>query len=147
MGIKPVVISNNRALDHFSDNAKTTILLTDYADIEYARIHKDALKDKYASIINLKNAKHKAKLITILSDDSTFSVWWAIVQDAKGVEARMNLKFKDNIKRYITKETNWRISSDEVIKPQLECIFGELFLNLKRGAQKLRVKLEDIEKT
>ena len=139
--------SYDRAIDHFSDDRKTNILLTDYDDIDYAKIHLGALRDKYKSIIDLKNEKHKAKLISMLSEDSEYLVWWAVIKESKDVEARMNLKYASHIRRYIARETNWRIGSDETIKPQLECIFGELFLNLKRGAQKLKVKLEDIEKS
>lgn len=43
------------------------------------------------------------------------------------------------------KNTTWRIGGDETIRPQLSVIFGELFIFLKRGAQVLRVKFEDIE--
>jgi hypothetical protein len=82
----------------------------------------------------------------MLAAGSAYQVWWSYVVDTKKVDQRLNLKYRDNIKRYITRETNWRVGSDETIIPRLECIFGELFLTLKRGAQKLKVKFEDIEK-
>jgi hypothetical protein len=58
----------------------------------------------------------------------------------------MDLKYKDNIRRYIMKNTSWRISANEAIRPSLQVIYGELFIILKRGSQTLRVKFEDIEK-
>ena len=44
------------------------------------------------------------------------------------------------------KNTNWRISANEAIRPSLQVIYGELFIVLKRGSQTLRVKFEEIEK-
>ena len=45
------------------------------------------------------------------------------------------------------KNTTWRIGGEETIRPQLSVIFGEIFIFLKRGAQELRVKFEEIEKS
>lgn len=145
---KPYLVTQSykRADDHFADDRKTNILLSDYEDIDYARIHKDALKDKFASIIDLRKAAHKEKLISMLSEGSAYTLWWAIVKDHKDIESRMNNKYAPNIRRLIRTQTDWRIGSDETIKPKVECIFGELFIILKRGGQVLRVKFEELEK-
>lgn len=136
-----------RAENHFADDRKTNILLSDYEDLDYARIHKDALKDPFASIIDLKKPAHKEKLVSMLCADAAYILWWAVIKDPKDMENRMNQQFAPHIRRLIRMQTDWRVGSDEVIKPKLACIFGELFLILKRGGQVLRVKLENLEKT
>ena len=62
------------------------------------------------------------------------------------IKKRVDLKYKSNIKRWITANTEWRIGADEIIKPALQVVFGELFIILKRGSQTRRIKFEDIEK-
>ena len=63
------------------------------------------------------------------------------------VKKRMDLKYKNNIHRYIMKHTNWRIGTTDIIRPSLQVIYGELFIILKRGNQTLRIKFEEIEKS
>ena len=130
------------------DENKTGILLTDYDDIGLANIHKAAVRaDKYASVINLNNQKHAAKLQEMLADDSPYQLYWSVVKDLESVKKRVDVKYKDHIRRYIQKNTTWRIGGDETIRPQLSVVFGELFIFLKRGAQELRVRFEEIEKS
>jgi hypothetical protein len=138
--------SYDRAIDHFED-AKENILFTDYDQLGLAQIHFSAIKnDKYASIINLKNPKHQLKVTQMLSDDSKYKVYWAIVKSIEEIKKRVDLKYNNNIRRYIQKNTSWRIGSDETIRPSLQVIYGELFIILKRGNQTLRIKFDEIEK-
>ena len=138
--------SYHKAFDHFED-PKTDILLTDYDQLGLAQIHFSAVKhDKYASIIDLTNPKHKEKILQMFDADSGYRLFWAIVKSADDIKKRMNLKYKDNMRRYIMKHTTWRIDASEAIRPSLQVIYGELFIILKRGSQTLRVKFEDIEK-
>ena len=116
-----------------------------YIDVN---IHKTAVKtDKYAAVINLNNPKHLEKLESMLEPNSAYKIYWSVVKDMESIKKRMDMKYKDNIRRYIMKNTTWRIGGDETIRPQLSVIFGELFIFLKRGAQELRVKFEEIEKS
>ena len=137
---------------HAGDNNITEptigILLTDYDDIGLANIHKTAVKnDKYASVINLTNEKHLKKLEEMLAEESLYKLYWSVVKDLDILKRKVDVKYKDNIRRYIQKNTTWRIGGDETFRPQLSVIFGELFIFLKRGAQELRVKFEEIEKS
>ena len=126
---------------------KIPLLVTDYDDIGLANIHKAAVKtDKYAAVIHLNKPSHLQKLESMLEADGAYKIYWSVVKDMESIKKRIEVKYKDNIRRYIMKNTNWRIGGDEVIKPQLSVIFGELFVFLKRGAQELRVKFEEIEK-
>lgn len=134
------------AFDHFEES-KTDILLTDYDQLGLAQIHYSAVRqDTYASIIDLTNPKHKEKIIKMLHPDSDYRLYWAIVKSVDELKKRLNLKYKDNIHRYVMKQTSWSIGGDEVLRPSLQVIYGELFIILKRGNQTLRVKFEDIEK-
>jgi hypothetical protein len=136
----------HRAFDHFEET-KTDILLTDYDQLGLAQIHLSAVKhDKYASIIDLTNPKHKEKILQMFHAESGYRLYWAIVKSVDDVKKRMDLKYKDNIRRYSMKNTSWRISANEAIRPSLQVIYGELFIILKRGSQTLRVKFEEIEK-
>lgn len=138
--------SYDKAFDHFEET-KTDILLTDYDQLGLAQIHYSAVKhDKYASIMDLTNPKHKAKILEMMHPDSEYRLFWAIVKSIDAVKKRMDLKYKDHIRRYIMKHTTWRIDASEAIRPSLQVIYGELFIILKRGSQTLRVKFEDIEK-
>ena len=138
--------SYDKAFDNF-EATKTDILFTDYDELGLAQIHYSAVKkDKYASIIDLTNPKHKQKILEMFHADSGYRLFWAIVKSIDDVKRRMDLKYKDNMRRYITKQTTWRIDVSEAIRPSLQVIYGELFIILKRGNQSLRVKFEDIEK-
>ena len=135
----------DKAFDHF-EATKTGILFTDYDQLGLAQIHYSAVKnDKCASIIDLTNPKHKAKILEMLHPDSEYRLFWAIVKSIDEVKKRLDLKYKDNIRRYIMKQTTWRIDASEAIRPSLQVIYGELFIILKRGNQTLRVKFEDVE--
>lgn len=134
-----------RAFDHFEE-AKVNLLFTDYDQKGLAEIHYSAVKhDKYASIINLKNVKHKEKVKEMLNADSKYHIYWAIVKDIKDIKKRIDLKYKSNIRRFIAQNTDWRIGAEESIKPALQVVFGELFIILKRGSQTRRVKFEEIQ--
>lgn len=135
-----------RAFDHFEES-KTNILLSDYDQLGLAQIHLSAVKhDKFASIIDLSNPKHKEKLFEMFKDDSGYRLYWAIVKSVDEIKKRIDLKYKDNMRRYLMKHTTWRIDASETIRPTMQVIYGELFLILKRGSQTLRVKFDDIEK-
>ena len=140
--------SYHRAANHFTRTDKVNILLTDYDDAALANIHLAAIKqDKYAAIIDLSNRKHLLKIQEMLSEDSKYNVYWSIVKDLEAVKKSVDLQYKERIHRYVLKETSWRIGGNDTISPQLQVIFGELFVILKRGSQELRVKFEDIEKS
>ena len=137
--------SYDKAIDHFED-PKQNILFTDYDQLGAAQIHYSAIKnDKYAALINLSNPKHKLKVSEMLCDDSNYHVYWAIVKSVDEIKKRLSLKYTANIRRYIQKNTTWRIGSDETVRPSLQVVYGELFIILKRGNQTLRIKFEEIE--
>ncbi len=139
--------SYTRGIDHFSEAERINILVSDYDDLNYASVHYNAVKkDKYASIIHLDNPNHRNKLDEMLHGDK-YIVYWCIVKSTEELEKRLDLKYKDHIRRYIKKSTKWRIGSDETIKPKFEVVFGELFLTIRYSNEKIRVKFDEIEKS
>lgn len=137
-----------RAVDHFSDELKTDILLSDYSDPGQAKIHLNAVKaDKYAALLDLEKPDHMSKLQEMMQEGSKYRLFWAVVRSASDLEKAVNAKYKDHMRRYITVNTNWRIRGDDTIHPSLQISFGELFIVLKYGSQRLRVKFEEIEKS
>lgn len=135
-------------IDHFDNNLKEPLLLTDYNDFNLARVHYNAVKkDKYAAIIDLEKDEHRQKVMGLLRSESKYIVYSAFVNNVQKIKERADFKFDASIRRYITKNTNWRIGSDKTINPQLQLIFGELFVIIKYAGQQLRIKLADLERT
>jgi hypothetical protein len=102
--------------------------------------------DKYAAIIDLANGTHEEKIRSMLHPGSKYALYWSIVKDVDELQKRLDYKYKDNIRRYILKNTNWRVGGDEKIRPSFQVTFGELYIIIKRGAQTIRVKFDEIEK-
>ena len=136
-----------RVAGHFSDEQKISLLVSDYDDLGLAKVHVNAVKhDRYAAILDLKKLEHRKKLGEMLLENSKYRIFWCIVKSAKDLEARVNMRWKENMRRYIDKHTNWRIDRDTALRPSLQVTFGELFIILKYGSQTLRVKFEEIER-
>ena len=151
IGLKKTLLvaqSYSNGFDHFAEVHKTDILLTDYDDIGLAKIHLAAIKaDKYAAVLDITKEKHLQKLKEMLAPDSEYALYWAIVRSTGDLKKRVDMKYRDHIRRWIMKNTTWRIGGDETIRPQLQVIFGELFVTLKYGSQEVRIKFEEIEKS
>ena len=129
-----------------AEGQETAILLTDYADRGAANIHFNAVKhDKYASVIDLKKEKHREKLEEMLSKDSKYRVYWAVIKSRAQLKERIDRNYKLSINRCIQARTNWRMVGDKQIKPNMEVTFGELFMVFKYSGQVLRVKFEEVE--
>ena len=136
-----------RAADHFPDEIKTNILLSDYDDPGQAKIHLNAVKtDEYAALMNLENPDHIAKLLEMMHHGAEYRLFWAVVKSATDLENVVKAKYKYHMRRYIKSNTDWRIGGDTLLRPSLQISFGELFIVLKFGIQTIRVKFEEIEK-
>ncbi|HMH33721.1 MAG TPA: hypothetical protein VK543_11865 [Puia sp.] len=137
----------NSAKDPFADEEKQYILFSHYGTLSHAQIHLSALKgDKWAAILDLEKEKHRDKILDMLRADSDWVVFSSLIASKESVEKRLNLKYEKNMRRYIEKNTNWRIGGDKTIYPQLDIAFGELFIILKYGSQQIRIKLEELDK-
>ena len=82
----------------------------------------------------------------MLANYSPYDLYWAVVNDTGKLKKTADKLYKDKIRSYILKKTTWRISADESIKTQLQVVFGEIYITIKRGTQELRIKFEEIEK-
>ena len=119
--------THNRAVDHFADQTRKNILLSDYQDHSVAKIHLAAIRhDPFASLIDCTNPKHLAKLNQMFLPNSKYKLFWTTVKSRKELKKKLDLKYKENIRRYILKNTNWRVAGDETIAAHLEVVFGEL---------------------
>jgi len=129
-----------------SPGSRANLLLSDYVELGEARLHMNAVKkDRYAAIIDLKNPAHLRKIQEMLMAGSPYRIFFAVVRSAKELENLVNKKYKDKLKQYVDKQTNWRISHDAVVKPTIQLSFGELFIIMKHGNQRIRIKFEEIE--
>ena len=130
--------------DPFS--SRVNLLFSDYVQPGEAKLHFNAIKkDRYASIIDLERPSHLNRVREILMEGSGYRIFFAVVRDAKELENEINKHYKEKLKQYIDKQTNWKISRDTIVKPSLQLSFGELFIILKHGNQQIRIKFEDIE--
>ncbi|HZG23856.1 MAG TPA: hypothetical protein VEZ17_04715 [Chitinophagaceae bacterium] len=138
-----------RGHDHFSETQKTGILFTDYANPGLAKTHLNAIKhDRFAYLLDLANETHVKKISEMLLPNSPYAVYWSIVRSPKELKRRVDLRYTDQVRRYIMANTDWHIAAAESIRPSLQVIFGELFIVLRRGrTHELRIKFEDVEKS
>jgi hypothetical protein len=121
-------------------------LFSDYAELGEAKLHLNAVKtDRYAAIIDLNKPTHLKKIQDLLEAGSGYRIFFAVVRSATALENLINKKYKDKLKQYVDKHTNWRISRDAVVKPTIQLSFGEIFIILRHGSQQIRIKFEEIE--
>jgi hypothetical protein len=112
-----------------------------------AKLHVNAVKkDRYAAIIDLENPSHLQKMQEMLKADSGYRLFFAVVRSAKELENLVNRKYKDKLRHYVEKQTDWRISHDAIVKPTIQLSFGELFVILKHRNQHIRIRFEEIER-
>ncbi len=126
----------------------TAILVTDYDDPGLAIVHRKALRnDPYAFVLDLRKEIHRRKLEEMLQPGSVYMLYAAIVRSRAGLEKRLNRVISENLRRFIAKQTRWRISGSKTVSCQYETTFGELFVILSFGSERLRVRLEDVERS
>jgi hypothetical protein len=135
-----------QSVDMETLNSRINLLFSDYKEAGEARLHLNAVKtDRYAAIIDLTHPAHLQKMRDLLSAGSGYRLFFAVVRSAKALEDLVNKKYKDKLKRYVEKQTDWRISHDAVVKPTIQLSFGEIYIILKHGSQHIRIKFEEIE--
>jgi hypothetical protein len=135
-----------RAADREPADPRIHLLFSDYMEAGEARLHLNAVKtDRYAAIIDLMNPVHVQKMQDMLSAGSGFRMFFAVVRSAKALEDLINKRYKDKLKHYVEKQTDWRISHDAVVKPSIQLSFGEIYIILQHGNQRIRFKFEEIE--
>ena len=126
--------------------SRVNLLFSDYMELGEAKLHVNAVKkDRYAAIIDLENPVHLKKMQDMLMAGSGYRMFFAVVRSAKELENLVNRKYKDKLRKYVDKQTDWRISHDAIVKPMIQLSFGELFVILKHRNQHIRIKFEEIE--
>lgn len=127
--------------------SKILILITHYDDKGMASVHhKAVLEDKYASVIDLEREVHRKQLDSILSHDSKYILFSALIRNREKVEKQATEMYKEKYWRFVQQHSRSGLSPTKSLRPSLQLIFGELFVVLKYGAETLRTKLSDIEK-
>jgi hypothetical protein len=133
--------------DRDTQGAPVHLLFSDYIELGEARLHFNAVKkDRFAAVIDLQNPRHLNRIMEMLSAGSPYRIYFAVIRSAKELENLVNRKYKERLKEYVEKQTNWRLSHDTVVKPTIQLSFGEIFIILRHGNQHIRIKFEEIEK-
>jgi len=127
-------------------SSRVNLLFSDYMELGEAKLHVNAVKkDRYAAIVDLENPVHLKKMQDMLMAGSGYRMFFAVIRSAKELENLVNRKYKDKLRKYVDKQTDWRISHDAIVKPMIQLSFGELFVILKHRNQHIRIKFEEIE--
>jgi len=127
--------------------SKTLILITHYEDKGLATVHhKAVVEDKYASVIDLEREIHRKQIDSILSQDSKYILFSALIRNREWVEKQATEMYKEKYWRFIQQHSQSGVSPTKSLRPSLQLIFGELFVVLKYGSETLRTKLSEIEK-
>lgn len=127
------------------NEGRTKFIVTDYEDKGMAITHSRALQsDKYAAVLDLSNTVHLNKLYELIAPESNYILFWAVVKNKELFEKQINIHYKEAMKKYITRNTRWRIDRDTTLYPKLELIYGELFINLRYGNDRLRIKFAEL---
>ena len=141
-----VTQTNNRGNENSNESQKINILVSAYEVLNDAEIHINAIKaDKNASLIYLDNPLLKNKLDEMLHGEK-YTVYWNELKNKEELDKMVENTYSDHIKKYIKRNTSWRIGTDEIISTAHDVTFGELFITLTNNTQELRVKFEEIEK-
>src|SRR5678815_1503871 len=114
--------------------SKTLILVTHYEDKGLATVHhKAVLEDKYASVIDLERPTHRKQIDNILSQDSKYILFSALIRNRESVEKQATEMYKEKYWRFIQQHSQSGGSPTKSLRPSLQLIFGELFVVLKYG--------------
>ncbi len=133
-------------MDPDFSGSRISLLFSDYVEPGEARLHLNAVKkDRFAAIIDLQHPEHLKKIREMILAGSGYRIFFAVVHSAKELGNMINKKYKDKLKQYVEKQTNWRISRDTIVKPTIQLSFGEIYIILKHGNQHIRIKFEEIE--
>lgn len=131
-----------RGLDHFA-GLKGVFLFSHYKDRGQAEKHLNSLNDAYAAFYDATQAEDKAKLYIAAGQPAGYKVYAALLKARKWEPTP---QIGPKIKQYIRQHTQWKPERGDNVKVELYIQFGELFLNLKKGAEEIKVPLNDIEK-
>ena len=136
----------HRGHDHFDEEQRINILLSDYENPGQANMHLNAIKnDRYAVILDLSKPAHLKKLQNMM-DGNEYQLYWSVITSSEDLKKRLDTSYKMKLRKFIDEKTSWRIPGGEKISSHFEITFGELFLILKWRTQKVRLKFEEIER-
>jgi hypothetical protein len=91
-----------RIQDPMVNEFTTPILVTEYDNLNVARMHKNSVsKDKYASILDLDKDSHRQKLVEMVSYNSKYRVYWAALKQGSGIKQLLEHQYLDRIRNYV----------------------------------------------
>ena len=142
-----VAQSYPRGRNPLEDKPQPSLLLCDYASPGAAQAHLGGIRhDEWAALIQLESRVHREKLEEMAAPGSGYLLYAAFVRDAKKVNLYYNRHLAEAIREYIRRETSWQPGRGEILRPNLELVFGELFVRLSFQGQVLKERLEEFEK-
>lgn len=133
-----------RGIDHFENGLKGVFLFSYYSNKEVAEKHLKSLgHDDTADLYDATIPAEKERLYIAGSQPAGYHIYVSLLK-AKEWEPTPELIPK--IKRYISTRTGWKPGRGATVDIDIFIEFGELFIKLTKGTDKIKVKLADIER-
>ncbi len=145
-GKRYLVLQNfTRENNLFKQQDKKYLLVSHYSDRGLALLHyKEVINDEMAAMIDLEVDNERDRFEQMLFDGSGYIVYSILNSNPTATRLALD-KLKYKIQEFIAKNTQWRISRQTEMVPDLETTFGELFVVLKYSGQTIRVPLKTFE--
>ncbi|WP_346317368.1 hypothetical protein [Chitinophaga sp. YIM B06452] len=126
-------------------NIKESLLITPYKSAGEANHHYNAIvSDPRRYIYSVYHPGDREKLYYAASQPEGYGIYIALLKDR---EWKPGHSFTAAIRRYMRLHGGSRPDGRENLSAELSIRFGELFINLKRHQQELKIPLSEIEKT
>ncbi|MEO7802591.1 MAG: hypothetical protein ABIR81_11350 [Ginsengibacter sp.] len=127
------------------DDIKTNIILSDYDDLGIAKGHaRTLLKDKFATVIDLLNKSHVARLNQILLPSSDYRIYWSSLYNRQDLKRKLDAQYSSAIDYYLKHHIEWAEEGDKKYYKDIQLINGELFITVTLKAQSINIKFRDI---
>lgn len=133
-----------RAKDHFDEGIKAYFIFTQYSEIDQALHHLNAIShDSSKFLYEWDNPEHRQKLCVAADNPPGYKIYACVLNKHWGKQIESSIKEKT--RGFIDKNIGWKPRRSDTVKFILSVDNGELYANLKLGAEEVRVKLEEIE--
>lgn len=133
----------HRGMQQYEPGLKGVFLFSYYSDKETAKKHfKVLVNDQYADLYDATIPEQKERLYKAASQPAGYQIYISMLKDK---EWQPSPELGPKLKRYISAQ-GWKPGRGATVGIDIFIEFGELFLTLKSGPDKLKVKLSDIER-
>lgn len=126
------------------DGIKEAVLISHYHDPAEAERHFNAIKqDRHRFLYDARNLEDLEKLKNATNPPEGYKCYSKIL--IPEIEKKITTIFRENVKRYLFRNTNWDLKGKVKIIPFLYFQLGELYVRISHEGDEIKIKFEDIE--